>query len=168
MVRRSTYAPFLQLFCKSINKFKKLHFGHFGKNLSAGRWRQSKTRQLSCASLPTTCRYTLSTLPHLAGLGQMQGSSPRTSRMVFGGVIPIHFDPKYVQILVKHLSTKFYQFPTLKTLWNRLRHTSTSLTSLRTSWMFPDVLTLKLSKWLINIFFYLKTVLWLLETHVRL
>ena len=67
------------------------------------------------------------------------------------GVVPKHFNLKPTIILCIHISTKFYYFPTLKTLSNRLRHVRTSWTSLRTSWTFLDVLILKLHKWLIYI-----------------
>ena len=57
-----------------------------------------------------------------------------------------NFNPKPTLICVIHLFTKFRQFQTLKTPLNRLRHTRTYCTSLRTLWMFLDVLTLKLPK----------------------
>lgn len=97
-----------------------------------------------------------STLSDWQLFAKLEGSSSRTPFVCLWGVVPILFDYKRTLIYVRHLSTNFHWISTPNIESSRLRQTSTSWTSVKTSWTFLDVFMLIRSKWLIHIIFCLK------------
>ena len=83
-------------------------------------------------------------------------------------LVPRSFDYKLTVIHVRHLTTKFHHFLTIKTYSNRLGHSNTFWTIFRTSRMFLDILIVKLPKWLKHVLIYWWTMLELLYSHVRI